>query len=69
VAALFVQTGVLPSHCLKSAGLDCPRASPLLPEVRPGAYQAARLHADADQQLFLAFKADPDDMAAGKTSR
>jgi tetratricopeptide (TPR) repeat protein len=69
VDALFVQMGVLPSHCLKAAGLDCPRGFPLLPEVRPGAYQVARLHADADQQLFLAFKADPDDMAAGKTSR
>jgi len=63
VDAVFVQMGVLASHCPKAEGGGCPPGFPPLPEERPGAYQVARLHADADQQLFLAFKADPGDAA------
>jgi tetratricopeptide (TPR) repeat protein len=60
VDALFVQMGVLPSRCLKAEGPACPPGFPSRPEEPPGAYQVARLHADADQQLFLALQTDHD---------
>ena len=58
VDAVFVQMGVLSSRCSRAGGRGCPPGFPAIPDTQPGAYQVAVLHADADQQLFLAVKGD-----------
>lgn len=58
VDSLFVQMGVLSAHCLMASTPACPPGFPPVPEKRPGTYQVAMLHADADQELVLEISVD-----------